>query len=160
MWEAVNNAVSYDVQYRKLGRGSWRVKNTGGLSRKFNGLIAQTSYEYQVRAHCANAFLSDWSVPDTFITDPQKLFTEEKQLRIEVQPNPVYDVLNLEWISEEDVPATISIYDLTGKLVFTSSAFNAADEKLQLNIGSWPSGFYFARMNLGEVNQVVPFIKE
>ena len=163
LWDDVSNAASYDVHYRKLGKLNWKLKNTTATSRKLGGLTAQTSYEFQVRANCANAFISDWSPLDTFTTAVQKVFVAEEPqqvLRMDLYPNPVNDLLTLEWNSDSDAPATISIYDVTGRLMLTSSGFNAGDEKLQLNVSSLLPGYYVAKMSFGNVKQMAPFIKQ
>ncbi len=106
-------------------------------------------------------------MPDTFTTSTEKLFDAEKNqpvFKIELHPNPVSDILTLEWNSDEDARATISIYvsiyDLTGRQLLTSPGFNTSDEKLELNVSSLPPGFYFATINFGNTKQQVPFIKQ
>ncbi|HYV95101.1 MAG TPA: aryl-sulfate sulfotransferase [Chitinophagales bacterium] len=162
-WEGVSNAVSYDVQYRKLGKVEWKLKNTTGTSKKLMNLMAEKSYEFQVRAHCANAFTCDWSPIDTFKTAPLKLFVPEETQPsgiLKLYPNPVNDVFTIEWNSDEDASAIISIFDLSGKLMLTISGFNADDESLQVNASSLPSGLYFAEMSFGNTKQKVQFTKQ
>ena len=52
-WTAVPNAVGYGTQYRKLGTTRWRTKQSTSASVKLAGLMAATSYEYQVATLCS-----------------------------------------------------------------------------------------------------------
>lgn len=53
-WNAVSGAVSYDVQFRVSGTGTWSSDNITSTSGTLSGLTAGTDYEWQVRANCAS----------------------------------------------------------------------------------------------------------
>lgn len=53
-WNAVSSALSYDVQYRESGAGSWSSDNITSTGGTLSGLSAGTAYEWQVRANCAS----------------------------------------------------------------------------------------------------------
>jgi hypothetical protein len=54
-WDAVGGALSYDLQYRTAGNGTWTT--VVGATNPFviNGLIASTLYEVQVRTNCSGS---------------------------------------------------------------------------------------------------------
>ena len=163
-WEPVSNAISYDVQYRQLRKIKWKLKTATLTSKKLTKLIAQTAYEFHVRAHCPNTATGGWSTLDTFTTVPQKqiLAVEKSQAFVlQLHPNPVENVLTLQWNPIAEVPTTISILDITGKLMFKALAFDAHGETtLQLDVTSLPPGFYFAEMNFASTRKVAQFIKQ
>ncbi|MBL7924049.1 MAG: T9SS type A sorting domain-containing protein [Bacteroidia bacterium] len=67
-WLPVNGAISYNVQYRLLGSGTWTNTVSTTLSLSLTGLSSGNSYEYQVQAVCSSATGSFSSVA-TFSTN-------------------------------------------------------------------------------------------
>ncbi|HLP20325.1 MAG TPA: M43 family zinc metalloprotease [Chitinophagales bacterium] len=53
-WAAVSGAVSYTVQYRATGSSTWSTASTATNSYTANGLVAGTSYEWQVKTVCSS----------------------------------------------------------------------------------------------------------
>ncbi|MDM8159887.1 fibronectin type III domain-containing protein [Labilibaculum sp. K2S] len=49
-WNAVSGAISYDVQIREQG-GAWQTINTSQITYDYSGAVAETTYEFQVRAN-------------------------------------------------------------------------------------------------------------
>ncbi|MCY7410163.1 MAG: aryl-sulfate sulfotransferase, partial [Chitinophagales bacterium] len=76
-WAGINNASSYDLQYRKLGNATWKSKNTTNTYKKLKNLSANKSYEFQLRTNCLNGYMSDWTPLDTFTTLPARWTDEE-----------------------------------------------------------------------------------
>ena len=66
-WNAVSGANSYDVEYRATGTSTWSNLNTSSASATLSGLIADTEYEFRVRANCS-AGSSDFSSTANFMT--------------------------------------------------------------------------------------------
>jgi hypothetical protein len=66
-WNAVANASSYDVQYRKTGSGSWTTVNASTNSKSISGLQAASTYEFQVKSICSSGS-SNYSGSHTFNT--------------------------------------------------------------------------------------------
>jgi len=67
-WSAVNGATSYNVQYRVVGNGIWTPATASTSSLPLSGLIANTSYEFQVQTICSSGS-SAFSGSATFLTD-------------------------------------------------------------------------------------------
>ncbi|MGN6605101.1 MAG: fibronectin type III domain-containing protein [Ginsengibacter sp.] len=53
-WTGASGAISYDVQYKVSGSGSWTTINTSSTSISLSGLNASTSYDWQVRTNCSS----------------------------------------------------------------------------------------------------------
>ncbi|MBK8659490.1 MAG: fibronectin type III domain-containing protein [Bacteroidetes bacterium] len=52
-WAAVSGATSYDVQYKQSTSSTWTTTSTTATSLALSGLLAGTTYNYQVRSVCA-----------------------------------------------------------------------------------------------------------
>ncbi len=66
-WTAVTGAVSYNVQYRVVGAGSWTSTTSSTNSKAISGLTASTNYEWQVQTVCSSTS-SAFSGSATFTT--------------------------------------------------------------------------------------------
>lgn len=68
-WGAVNNATSYNVQYRKFAGGPWPWINVASIVNNLviNNLTPFTPYEFRVQTVC-NGATSAWSQPFLFWT--------------------------------------------------------------------------------------------
>lgn len=52
-WTAASGAVSYNVQYRIIGAGSWTSTTSSTNSKAISGLTPSSSYEWQVQTVCS-----------------------------------------------------------------------------------------------------------
>ena len=65
-------------------------------------------------------------------------------------PNPATAGLNCEFLTAENGEAVISIYDVTGQLLFSDKKITVnGQNKIELNISSLADGFYFVGMSEG-----------
>lgn len=161
-WKAVSDAVSYDVQYRKTGKPNWKVQNTTHLKKLLSNLDPDKIYEYQVRANCMNGFSSDWSLVKTFTTLPLRLAAaQEIVTTFSVYPNPTSNLLNMTINSGSDQSATISVFDLSGKTVFTASQqLQTGEQVLTYDLTQLPAGIYLSEIKTVEGSQTMKFVKE
>ncbi len=67
-WNATNEALNYNIQYRQIGSNTWLTSTSTTNSVNLTALQPSTSYEVQVQASCS--FLSDFSTLFTFTTNP------------------------------------------------------------------------------------------
>lgn len=66
-WAASTGAISYNVQYRKMGTTIWSITTTTTNSTILSGLTPSTIYEYQVQTVCASG-ISSFSNSTNFAT--------------------------------------------------------------------------------------------
>lgn len=67
-WSSASNAISYNLQYQVSGSGTWTtVSGLTGLSYNLTGLVASTTYNFQVQTVCAST-TSPYSSPASFTT--------------------------------------------------------------------------------------------
>jgi hypothetical protein len=162
VWNPVKNATSYDLQYRKIGNTTWKLKNTTNTTNLLKQLTPQKSYEYQLRTSCTNGYVSDWTPVDTFTTLPAKLLgAENDAATFEIYPNPVSDILTMTVSSDQDQQILVCIYDVAGRSMLThGQTISAGEQDLKLDISALPAGYYLARVSMSSVNQTMKFVKQ
>ena len=163
VWDPVKNATSYDLQYRKIGNVSWKVKNTTTTNKTVKGLTPQKSYEYKLRTYCSNGYVSDWTPTDTFTTLASKIPTAEIQPApiFEIYPNPASDILTMAVAPDQDQQIVVRIYDVAGRLMLTNTqTLSAGEQELKLDISVLPIGYYIAKTSMGSINQTMKFVKQ
>jgi hypothetical protein len=149
-WAPATNALSYTLQYKKKSATSWTTVNTNNVNKNLTGLSPSTVYKVRVRSKCSasNGSVSKWTSKQ-FTTKPQKAeLTEEGILAsYEIFPNPAKGMVQLQFELNEDDNVTISIYDLIGQLVYSSSArFNEGNQSLQLDLQKLTAGLYITEI--------------
>ncbi|NHM08065.1 hypothetical protein G4D82_12605 [Flavobacterium sp. CYK-4] len=67
-WNAVSNAVNYNIQYRPTGTTTWQTTSSTTNSKSLTDLAAATTYEFQVQTVCG--YNSEFSALANFSTFP------------------------------------------------------------------------------------------
>ncbi len=138
-------AQSYDVRYK--AQGSTTFVEATATTNLYNatGLTPNTTYSWQVRAHCAANLVSEWSNAMVFRT---KATPEIDHTGIE---NRVSDLARV-YASQNNVYITndngvridnVAIYDVYGKLIYTGKV-NSNTEVISLNVAT---GTYMVRLS-------------
>jgi len=78
-----------------------------------------------------------------------------------VYPNPVQDVLNIDYFQTNWGYLTYEIYDYTGKIYYSNREFISQNEVVtrNLDISNFKSGLYFVRLTTNEKQKVHKIIK-
>lgn len=79
------------------------------------------------------------------------------ETNLNIYPNPASEALHINFSENENMAGTISVFDVSGKMLF-SSAVKSNDMKL--NINDWSSGIYFLKYFKENKQQTVKFIKK
>ena len=66
-WRSVSGAVSYNVRYAVRYSGAWTTITSTTTSKSLTGLLALTTYEFQVQTVCSSG-VSGWSTSGIFTT--------------------------------------------------------------------------------------------
>lgn len=66
-WQTISGAISYTIQYRRVGITSWSSKTSTTNTKSLTGLVSATAYEFQVRSTCLLS-TSAYSTLATFTT--------------------------------------------------------------------------------------------
>lgn len=66
-WGAVSGATSYNLQYKASTSGTWTTVSTTSASYNLSGLVASTTYNFQVQAVCTSG-TGSYSTASSFTT--------------------------------------------------------------------------------------------
>ncbi len=87
----------------------------------------------------------------------QKILIKEDNFK--VYPNPIDSLLNIETnLASENID--ISIYNLSGQLVYSSSFNSSSTTPISINISNLPTGMYIAKYNYDGKTKMVNLIKK
>jgi hypothetical protein len=138
-------AQSYDVRYKAQGGTTYTEATATTNLYNATGLQPNTTYAWQVRAHCAANLTSEWSNAMVFRT---KAVPEIDHTGVE---NHVKDFVRV-YASQNNVYITndngvridnVAIYDVYGKLIYTGKV-NSNTEVISLNVAA---GTYMVRLS-------------
>lgn len=164
-----DDAVSFVVQ----SRVHWEIKNnidwitlsqSQGDSGQYTVVI--TANETNLNAIRTDAiFLSSDSLSTIYtisiIQETQTSVTDmEQKERIALFPNPVSEKLHIR-ILDADTYSNISIYSITGQLVYHSLLTNGNDEiEIEIDVAGLASGIYFVKLHSQKKISPKRFIKQ
>ncbi|MBK9733319.1 MAG: aryl-sulfate sulfotransferase [Chitinophagaceae bacterium] len=162
IWPDVSNAMLYDIRIRKEGKINWKAKVTAEPRKIVSNLNPATSYEYQLRANCQNGFASDWSPIKAFTTLPLRISQPvEIVSALKMHPNPTSGIINFELETNAECVASISVFDISGRLFFTAEReVIAGEQSLAFDFTNFPAGIYVARFTTLSGSQTLKFVKE
>lgn len=81
-----------------------------------------------------------------------------KTLKIEINPNPVEDVLNLKLVDNEE-KAKVKIISVTGQLAFSLTINPQKQYYHDIDLSQLEKGVYFINVTQNDVKNVEKFIK-
>jgi len=159
-WPTVNTAYEYEYFL-----GTNTTPPPLGTPIKLNylqvtALQPKTTYDLFVRCKCRDNgvySVSDWSILE-FVTNPplgvSKAYYESTSMS--VYPNPAKDVVNIEITGKYGAGASLSIADVTGKVM---KVVYVNDNKMSVDIKSMSSGIYFVKFVDGGKTSIQRFTK-
>ncbi len=151
-WDAVTDAIKYQVRYRPQGTSTWSKKGTKKTGRNIPQLTAGTTYEYQMRTRCPSGW-TGYTATDVFTTSANReigntLPVETATISLELYPNPASDHLTIAYDTYSPEGVTLRIFNMQGKQVHIEALENEGDE-LDVNISHLSSGLYFVQIDNG-----------
>ncbi len=167
-WQPISGAYGYRVRFRPQGTTSWAVNvinNGNATSQSINGLNGSTTYEVQVCTKCQNdpQQLSSYSNSITFTTPAQRLEdTEEMPVLVNIYPNPVSDIVNINTLVTESTSLNILIYNASGQLVLYKMMDGINRSQTQaINVQHMPAGIYLMEVLSSDASkQTLQFVKQ
>jgi len=157
----------YNDKYLASGNFNTDSSSTKIYLYKFNLNLDYAPLDTQPQLYdslCPHQIISDTTNLDdcAIITNVDDPFRNPEKFNLAVYPNPARDKLTIEipgklarktgsgamqitTIYHQWDKASLEIYDLSGKLVF-SKEINKQTERVDLNVGTWQTGMYAARL--------------
>ncbi len=128
----------------------WEQSYNGMSSVKVTDLEMRDDYKVYAATYGRGIFSSQFTAEASSVKD-----NEEIGKLVSLFPNPVQDILNINNQTEETINS-ISIYDITGKLV-EEEMNNKADK---INLSSLPAGNYIVKIKLNNKEITKKIIKK
>ena len=80
---------------------------------------------------------------------------------IKVYPNPVNDVLNLQFDNAQNGSYDVLVYNVSGQVVASEKVdFNANSNSTSLNTSGWAPGIYFVNLQADKIQQVIKVVRQ
>jgi len=115
------SATNFNLRYRKVGVTTWTTTAVTGLTKTLTGLLASSTYEYQVQAKCTATSLSSYSASSLFTTLANKMAEvepiEETTNNFTLYPNPTRGLIKAEILIDHVSQLDIDVIDMTGRKV-------------------------------------------
>jgi hypothetical protein len=153
-WNAVAGAANYTIQGRKVGTATWTT--IGPVTATFKNINSQIScnktYEWKVRANCANGSSSAFSAVTTFTTAACAAKTDGTVITptFSLQPNPANSLVTLNYFTDTNTPLIIKVMDMTGRIVLQqNTTITEGDNSIDLPTNNLPQGYYVVETNDG-----------
>ena len=142
-WGIVNNAISYLVYYKRNNNTSvFTTASSNTNSILINGLAANTSYVFQVRAICANGTIATTMSP---ISLPSIFSTINSFV---IFPNPANYSFRVNYQSNESTPIKIELRNNYGQLITTLNKVTIiGSNEFIINTVGVSEGLYFLTIN-------------
>lgn len=163
-WDSVPGVVSYTLEVERVQQGANPFQITTTVTTNswlLTGLSSNTRYKFKVRANCSATTHSKWTGWRKFKTavnftgnDATAFKSAAAEIRsaaatmpsLRVWPNPAADAANVQLTNLGDQPATLRLYDLSGRLAgeMTIVPQQGAWEG-RLPVHELPNGIYLLR---------------
>lgn len=140
MWDAMPTATIYQIEGRKVGTPTFRAINTTAPTKTISILNTTTTYEWRVRARCADGTTSAFSSLNSFTTLSPRIGKSETK----ISPNPVSEgIANVTLTASNAGIAQMSIYSFNGTLVYQSKvALYEGFNSIPVSVSDFQSGMY------------------
>lgn len=157
-WQAVPGAQNY--QYSVTTGASPAPSNTYSTAPNATAIFLNpgTNYFFHVRAWCSGSDSSSWvSTPfNTYETSVGNI-SGNNGFAVSVFPNPAKDLLTIQIDGVMKGKGTITVYDLSGKLV---RRVELASGKSQVNISDLRAGMYLLQYTDNETSGMMRIQKQ
>jgi ELWxxDGT repeat protein len=131
------------------------ITNLMGSGNKI--FFSANTYQYGFELFVGNAGSTSLNVQS--IDRQDILRAEEAAQAFKIYPNPVKDVLNINYYQQSAGSITLTITDVDGRIVLNKYVEGSAgNQSIPLSVKTLPAGTYFVRLN-GEQSQVKQFVK-
>lgn len=102
------------------------------------------------------------SISDTvFVNAPTGIVTSNAGVSINVYPNPVVDVANIEILNgPNDQVVQVTLFDVTGKMIASKQENAGQQDVIRMNFADLPAGAYLMEVRVGDARMTVKVFKQ
>lgn len=159
-WDKANTAISYEFVLNKSETSPTFGTKITNESRLFSYLDSKTKYYFHLRSHCDDKGIitvSEWfPFPlQTIGVDVENIQRDSRQMI--AYPNPVNDELVVLFSGTSDKKGTVSIMDLTGKVIKVQTVNS---NQLTLNVSDLSVGMYILSYTTDNHREQLKFNKQ
>lgn len=168
-WTAVNNIIRYNVYYKKSTDAVWTKVNVGKTktSLTLNNLICSSNYKWKIRTVCDTVGVnvnSAFSPVINFTTAACRFDGDDYSENnvVEIYPNPISDFATISFNSDDAENISVSIIDLTGRVVknISSENFQTGENKINIDLTELKSGIYFCLIKSNDTYKTIKLIRD
>ena len=168
-WVNEVNTVRYRISYREKGTSTWLATTAAaGITKKWlTGLKADTEYEWRIKSVCefGESSGNQWSSIKVFKTrvapPPSKIIggnsyisSLDEYIEWTLYPNPTTGKFTIEIENGEIGNEVLSIYDISGKSIYTTLVNNT---RMEVDLSKFDQGIYL--LNYGGQHQRIVLTK-
>lgn len=129
-WGAATGALSYNVQYRIVGSGTWTSTTSATTSKAISGLASSTQYEFQVQSACASGTTSAFSASTNFTTTAPSCTDAYEANNTKSTAKPISTGVTIN-----------ALIDVSTDVDFFSFANSVSEPNLQVALTSLPANY-------------------
>jgi hypothetical protein len=144
-WNRPEGVKSFRILYWTPGLVA---RTTAIVTNDFVSLVnlrAGTRYEFRVKSICADGSESEYSEITAFTTLTPKSGLAEGETQFSVYPNPNKGLFTVQL--QESTPATLKLYDLNGKTVWSS--VTNGEHEIAVTLDQMTAGIYLLSVQTG-----------
>ena len=163
-WTPTANDLKYKVGYKKNGDSGYTqiLVNAPASSYALTGLLAGNDYKATVKTKCAGGW-TNWTPKDDFATLSNLVvqpFNMLKTNECTIYPNPVTDLLNINYYSESQKDIELHVFDIVGRLVMSKDiTIDAGENNIQLDVAQLQVGSHYISIQQGDQKITQRFVK-
>lgn len=161
-WNAVPDASSYQLRYRRVGTSSWTNAQSTTNSKQVFLFTPSGTYEYQIRALCPSGWTAYSPLFNFSIGSARTSGSNlEEIFESTIYPNPTRNLLNLEILASQGGLVNVAIFDLLGRQVLIARYdLRIGLQQMKLDVSLLENGYHLVKINKGELQLVESFIKQ
>lgn len=155
-WLPATNAVSYSVEYRPVGTGTFKTQNLMKTTLKLKNLSPSTTYQWGVRSTCQTQGSSNFTALATFTTlSARDMSLNEDGLDATIYPNPSHGIFSLQIDAPDNNPVSVVILDASSRIMYQNSfGLSAGSNITSIDLSKLNAGVYFCQIKSGS-NQII-----
>lgn len=161
-WDVDPNEIKAKIRYRVQGTTNWITQNSqdGNNFLWVNNLPANSTIQYRMRSNCNGNDWSAYSPLMTHVLGSARMAQSINVESIQLYPNPVADLLNMEFTMTTPSKVRIVISDNLGKeAFFMNNAYGEGEQRETIDLSRLATGYYFVSIYSNDNVETMRLVK-